>query len=266
MENAPTQRLWSVRLNADAIARELTDQNCLVRGIVCQLAIYVFQTGTIPETHSVYRIVSAFTPEEQEACRASIPIITRLFDEISKSRAHAINKSRANAENGKKGGRPKEPIGFAKQEPKNNRTPKATINDQRSNDLTNNDQRSTINDDLPDASHPRLPQAEVQAVFSHWQTVMGKARARLDEKRIKLIRHALRNYSEADLCDAINGCRASPFHMGENDRHTRFDGIELILRDSSHIDKFISFSERAPTKVNGFKDAIDGFVEEINHE
>jgi hypothetical protein len=52
-------------------------------------------------------------------------------------------------------------------------------------------------------------------------------------------------YSVDDLCLAIDGCAASAFHMGENDRRTIYDSITLILRDADHVDKFIRAGETA---------------------
>lgn len=87
---------------------------------------------------------------------------------------------------------------------------------------------------------------EVSKIFDHWKTVWNKPRARLDEKRRKLIRNALKNYSEADLCQSIAGYRNSPHHMGRNDRKTVYDDIELFLRDAKHIDAGLNFYANPP--------------------
>ena len=86
----------------------------------------------------------------------------------------------------------------------------------------------------------------VAEVFSHWKFIMGHERARMDVKRAQVIRDRLRDgYSLEDLCLAIEGCAASPWHRGENDRHTAYDSITLILRDADHVDRFISMGEQA---------------------
>jgi hypothetical protein len=86
----------------------------------------------------------------------------------------------------------------------------------------------------------------VAAAFSHWKMIMGHERARMDLKRAQVIRDRLRDgYSLEDLCLAIEGCAASAFHCGENDRGQRYDSITLILRDADHVDKFISIGEQA---------------------
>ena len=83
-------------------------------------------------------------------------------------------------------------------------------------------------------------------VFRHWREVHGHDRAQLDAKRRRLIRAALENYSEADLCMAISGYRNSPHHMGQNDRGTVYDDIGLMLRDASHIDAGLRFNAEPP--------------------
>jgi hypothetical protein len=86
----------------------------------------------------------------------------------------------------------------------------------------------------------------VAEVFSHWKFIMGHERARMDVKRAQVIRDRLRDgYTLEDLCLAIEGCAASAFHMGMNDRHQKYDSITLILRDADHVDQFIERGEEA---------------------
>lgn len=86
----------------------------------------------------------------------------------------------------------------------------------------------------------------VAAVFNYWRDIMGHSRARMDLARAKVIRARLADgYSPDDLMLAVDGCAASAFHMGENDRQTRYDSISLILRDADHTDKFIAIGEQA---------------------
>lgn len=87
---------------------------------------------------------------------------------------------------------------------------------------------------------------EVERVFSHWQSVWNKPRAKLDAKRRKVIREALKAYGEADVCAAITGYTFSPHHMGQNDRNTVYDDIGLFLRDSKHIDAGLRFNAAPP--------------------
>lgn len=86
----------------------------------------------------------------------------------------------------------------------------------------------------------------VAEIFDHWRMKMSKPRSKLDDKRKRLIAKALENYEVADLKLAIDGCAGSPWHMGTNDRKTKYNDIELILRDASKIDGFIDKAERPP--------------------
>lgn len=92
---------------------------------------------------------------------------------------------------------------------------------------------------------------DVAEVFGHWQKVMNKARAKLDDKRRKLIKARLdAGYSVDDLKQAITGCSLSPYHMGENENGSRYDGIDLILRDASKVDQFLGYFRMPPRPRN----------------
>jgi len=90
------------------------------------------------------------------------------------------------------------------------------------------------------------PDDAVQRVFDHWRQVHGHDRAMLDAKRRRLIRDALKLYGEADLCLSISGYLNSTHHMGQNDRNTRYDSIELLLKDAKHIDAGLRFHAQPP--------------------
>lgn len=91
---------------------------------------------------------------------------------------------------------------------------------------------------------------EVNELFQYWQKVLEHPRAKLDNKRKRKIEAALRlGYAMDELKQAIDGCTKDPFSMGQNERGQKFDDIELILRDASHIDKFIRFAT-TPTNSN----------------
>lgn len=83
-------------------------------------------------------------------------------------------------------------------------------------------------------------------VFEHWVFMLGKnpKRCALGPKRRKVIEAALALYDEETLRLAIDGCAASEWHAGSNDRGTAYDDIELILRDEAHIERFAQAGER----------------------
>lgn len=93
------------------------------------------------------------------------------------------------------------------------------------------------------------PPDPVVLVFTHWQTVHNHPKAQLDAKRRKLIRAALQHYTPEDLCRSISGYLNSPHHMGTDPRGngTKYDSIELLLRDAAHIDRGLQFHDEPPT-------------------
>jgi hypothetical protein len=86
----------------------------------------------------------------------------------------------------------------------------------------------------------------VDQVFEHWKSTWKHPRSALDLKRSATIKRALKGYSVADLCEAISGYLNSRHHCGLNDRNTVYDGIDLLLRDSDHIDAGLRFSREPP--------------------
>jgi hypothetical protein len=99
----------------------------------------------------------------------------------------------------------------------------------------------------------------VQQVFDYWKERMGHPRAQLDNKRAKAIAARLHDgYSTDDLLRAVDGCRLSPHHMGQNDNRTVYDDIELICRDGVRVDKFIALVARGtPHMSPGLQQQID---------
>lgn len=89
--------------------------------------------------------------------------------------------------------------------------------------------------------------SEAQSVFDYWKKKRGYQRAKLDAKRLKAINARLKDgYSVEDLCKAIDGIERSPHHMGQNDRRTVYDDIELICRDGPRVDGFIKLASTEP--------------------
>lgn len=80
---------------------------------------------------------------------------------------------------------------------------------------------------------------------------MGKRpeRTRLGPTRRKALGKALALYDEDTLMLAIEGCAASAFHRGDNDRQTEYCDLELILRDEAHIERFAADGERLRERV-----------------
>lgn len=105
---------------------------------------------------------------------------------------------------------------------------------------------------------PLSGEPDVEAVFVHWQTVLKHPQAKLTPERQRKIKTALKNYSAASLCKAVDGCAKTPHNMGDNDRGEVYDDIELILRDAKHIERFMRNAENPPiakktTRASGRK-------------
>jgi hypothetical protein len=100
-------------------------------------------------------------------------------------------------------------------------------------------QEDATNDDA-------LAQSPGRRIFDHWVTMMGKRAGMVafGPARRKVVERALGLYSEEVLCLAIDGCAASAWHGGDNDRGRPYNDIELILRDEAHIERFAEDGER----------------------
>lgn len=92
----------------------------------------------------------------------------------------------------------------------------------------------------------KLDAGPVERVFDHWRSEFGHPKASLDPKRRRVITAALKAFDEPTLRQAISGYRNSPHHMGENERRTVYDDIELILRDAKHIEAGLQFARGPP--------------------
>jgi hypothetical protein len=119
-----------------------------------------------------------------------------------------------------------------------------TVIDQSQNRSESDQSQKRTKKSIPSESHS--DKSEIAEVFEHWKVTFDHPKASLDAKRSALIKRALKGYSVADLCASISGYRHSPHHMGQNERQTVYDAIELFLRDAEHIDKGLRFAEAPP--------------------
>ncbi len=76
---------------------------------------------------------------------------------------------------------------------------------------------------------------EVLEVWEHYQATISPT-SKLDDKRKKLIARRLEHYMASDLKRCIDGYHVSPFHNGENADRKTYLGLELMLRDATHIE------------------------------
>lgn len=88
-----------------------------------------------------------------------------------------------------------------------------------------------------------------QSVFDHWRSVMNHTGAKFDAKRRRAVQQALKlGYTEQQLKQAVDGCKASPYHQGQNKDSQVYDSLTLIVRDAEHIDRFIGIAVNGPPR------------------
>lgn len=92
----------------------------------------------------------------------------------------------------------------------------------------------------------------IQEVFDFWVLTFSKKRVALDEKRRQAIGAAIHDYGLEACRDAIVGCSRSDFHMGRNKNNRVYNEIELILRDSEHIERFLALVSGPDTNEEPF--------------
>jgi hypothetical protein len=86
----------------------------------------------------------------------------------------------------------------------------------------------------------------IDPVFAHWLSVMGKdtVRTKLTGDRISKLKARRRDgYTDEQLCRAVDGCRRSDFHMGQNDRNEPYNDLATILKDGKTVEAHIARSD-----------------------
>lgn len=97
-----------------------------------------------------------------------------------------------------------------------------------------------------DAGAHAQERTATERVFDHWVWMLNKPRTRtaLGPTRKRAIERALELYDEDVLMMAIEGCAASRWHAGDNDRGKAYNDLELILRDEARIERFAEAGEQ----------------------
>jgi hypothetical protein len=101
----------------------------------------------------------------------------------------------------------------------------------------------------PPPTPPQGGVSVVEEVFEHWKAVHRCPRAELTPGRREAVASRLKaGYSAERLKLAVEGCRASPFHMGENDRNTVYNDLASHIMHPKKIDSLINLGERERAK------------------
>lgn len=128
--------------------------------------------------------------------------------------------------------------------------------DSSSNNKSNNFIKSTSirNVDKLSSVNEEASTTDMLEIFHYWKTVMNYPDAQWDKHRQKIVKNALSSYSKDDLNLAIDGCALSSYHMGRNDSGQFHNDIELILRNSKNIERFINIARvDKPSSFNGYR-------------
>jgi hypothetical protein len=66
-------------------------------------------------------------------------------------------------------------------------------------------------------------------------------------KEWKLIEDRMKEgYTPEDLCSAIDGCHKTPNNLGKNETGTKYLDLELIVRDSAHVLRYMENNINPP--------------------
>ncbi|MGB6771162.1 MAG: hypothetical protein WBF51_04070 [Candidatus Dormiibacterota bacterium] len=105
----------------------------------------------------------------------------------------------------------------------------------------------------PKGSHSAVGRADVvQRVFDAWKGATGRnGRTAFTGRRRALLSRWQPVYPPEILLAAAVGVRWSPHHMGDNDRGTKYDSLELIFRDEKHIELFSGYELDPATRPTG---------------
>lgn len=95
--------------------------------------------------------------------------------------------------------------------------------------------------------------APVSILFEFWKETMTlNGATKLTKKRRDKIQARLREgYTIERIQNAIRGCKASPFHSGQNDNRTIYNDIELICRSGEKVEFFENiWTSNQPTPID----------------
>lgn len=113
------------------------------------------------------------------------------------------------------------------------------------------DQGSRIKEGIKDQGPGSISSAappDVQTVFDHWKLTWNHPGAELDGKRRARILQRLKNFTAAQVCDAISGFQNSDWHTGKDPKGGGkiYDKIETLLREDSQVEEGIRLLRHPP--------------------
>lgn len=92
---------------------------------------------------------------------------------------------------------------------------------------------------------------EVASIFTYWQSVMESPKSKLTQDRRAKIEARLREgYTVEDIQRGIDGCKATPWNMGENPQGKRYNDFDLICRNGAKLESFMALSDKPKTGLD----------------
>lgn len=142
-----------------------------------------------------------------------------------------------NKKNGKLGGRPR------KTQSVSSGNPVVT--------LTSNQEPVTSNQKEKKDTSPKGSFLLVEEIFNYWKEKTGKKKAQLGGAlKSKILGRIKDGYSVEDIKQAIDGNSGSAWHQGQNDKNIKYNGLDLICRDSTKIDYFMGMAQKPTEEDN----------------
>lgn len=82
--------------------------------------------------------------------------------------------------------------------------------------------------------------SDIKVVFYAWCEHANKdpKRTKMDSKRVRAIKWALKNYPLEEVLLAVEGWKHLPFYRGENKDRRVYNDLTLLLRDSQRVEMF----------------------------
>lgn len=79
---------------------------------------------------------------------------------------------------------------------------------------------------------------DLESLFLFYEEKMGTKIKRTDGRKAKLMLR-LKTFSADEIKQAIQNVSQSPFHMGDNDRHIKYNSIDMIIRADEQTEKYL---------------------------
>jgi len=108
-------------------------------------------------------------------------------------------------------------------------------------------EEKTPHDSIPSSEKQKTHHQEIEEIFKYWQIILHHPQAKLtNDRKIKIGARFKEGYSVEQLKKAIDGCKASSYHMGENDKGKVFDSIGLIFRNADKMEELWGYLDKKP--------------------